>query len=118
MWASNVTLSASFQIFFFRWASPDLIVIAQNDVSFDAQSYHGTVFKTGKKWIINLSLLSRFPEKEGDSVKSNLAIVEKISRFIRGLTAEDTNSKISQNRVPLCAFTIALNPSESLPDLK
>ena len=30
--------------------------------------------------------------------KNNLVIVEKISRFIRGLTAEDTNSQISQNR--------------------
>ena len=44
--------------------------------------------------------------------KNNLVIVEKISRFIRGLTAEDTNSQISQNRARLCAFKIALDPSE------
>ena len=44
--------------------------------------------------------------------KNNSVIVEKISRFIRGLTAEDTNSQMSQNRARLCAFKIALNPSE------
>ena len=31
-------------------------------------------------------------EKGENSVKKNLMIVEKISRFIRGLTAENTNS--------------------------
>ena len=44
--------------------------------------------------------------------KNNLVIVERISRFVRELTAEDTNSQISQNRARLCAFKIALNPSE------
>ena len=44
--------------------------------------------------------------------KNNLVIVEKISQFIRGLTAEDTNSQISQNRARLCALKIALSPSE------
>ena len=38
--------------------------------------------------------------------KNNLVIVEKISRFIRDLAAEDTNSQISQNRARLCAFKI------------
>ena len=52
-------------------------------------------------------------EKEEDSLKkNNLVIVEKIWRFIRGLTAENTNSQISQNRARLCAFKIALNPSK------
>ena len=51
-------------------------------------------------------------EKEEDSAKNNLVIVEKISWFIRGLTAEDTNSEISQNRARLCPFKIALNPNE------
>ena len=46
------------------------------------------------------------------ALKNNLVIVEKISRFIRDLTAEDTNSQISQSRARLCAFKIALNPSE------
>ena len=54
-------------------------------------------------------------EKEEESVKNNLVIVEKMSRFIRGLTAEKTNSQISQNRARLCTFKMALNPSESLP---
>ena len=44
--------------------------------------------------------------------KNNLVIVEKNLRFINGLTAEDTNSQISENRARLCAFKIALNPSE------
>ena len=44
--------------------------------------------------------------------------MEKISRFIKGLTAEDTNSQISQNRARLCAFKIATNPSEPLADLE
>ena len=57
-------------------------------------------------------------EEEEDSVKNNLVIVENISRFIRGLTEEDTNAEISQNGAPLCALKIVLNPSESLPDLK
>ena len=57
-------------------------------------------------------------EKEEDSVKNNLVIVERISRFTRGLTAEETYSQISQNRARSCAFKIALNPRESLPDLK
>ena len=58
--------------------------------------------------------------KEYSVKKYDLVIVKKISRFIRGLTAEDTNSQISQNRARLCAFKIALNPnpSESLPNLK
>ena len=43
-----------------------------------------------------------------------------MSKFIRGLTAEKktTNSQIYQNRAGLCTFKIALNPKESLPDLK
>ena len=57
-------------------------------------------------------------EKEGDSVKNNLVIVKKILRFVRGLTAENTNSQISQNRARLRTFKKALKPSESLPDLK
>ena len=57
-------------------------------------------------------------EKEEDSMTNNLVIVEKISQFIKGLTAEDTNSQISQNRARLCAFKIAINPSESLADLE
>ena len=44
--------------------------------------------------------------------KNNLVIVEKISRFIGGLTAEDTNSQISPNRARLRAFKIVINPSE------
>ena len=44
--------------------------------------------------------------------KDNLVIVEKISRFKRDLTAEDTNYQISQNRARLCAFKIAINPRE------
>ena len=53
--------------------------------------------------------------KEEDSLKeNNFVIVKKISRFIRGVTAENTNSQISQNRARLCTFKIALNPSESL----
>ena len=36
-------------------------------------------------------------EIEEDPAKKSLVIVEKISHFIRGLTAEDTNSQISQN---------------------
>ena len=51
-------------------------------------------------------------EKKEDSAKNNLVIVENILRFINGLTAEDTNSQISENRARLCAFKIALNPSE------
>ena len=57
-------------------------------------------------------------EKEEDSVKKNLVIVEKISQFIRGLTAKNTNSQIFQNRARLCTLKIALNTSKSLPDLK
>ena len=44
--------------------------------------------------------------------KNNLVIVEKVSQFIRGLTAEDKISQISQNRAHLCAFKIALIPRE------
>ena len=44
--------------------------------------------------------------------------MEKISQFIKGLTAEDTNSQISQNRARLCAFKIAINPSELIADLE
>ena len=51
-------------------------------------------------------------EKEKDSAKHNLVMVEKNLRFIRGLTAEDRNSQISQNRARLSAFKIALNPEE------
>ena len=57
-------------------------------------------------------------EKEEDSVKNNLITVEKISRFISGLTAENTNCQISQNRARFGTFKIALSPSESLVDLK
>ena len=35
-------------------------------------------------------------------LKINLVIIGKTLRFIRGLTAEDTNSQISQNRARLC----------------
>ena len=61
-----------------------------------------------------------FSHENEDSIKNNLVIiiVEKISRFIKGLTAENTNSQISQNRARLCTLKIALNPSESLPDFK
>ena len=47
-------------------------------------------------------------KKEEDSVKKNLVIVEKISRFKRGLTTESANSQISQNRARLCTLKIAL----------
>ena len=57
-------------------------------------------------------------EKEEDSMKNNLVIVEKILRFIKGLSAEDRNSQIFQNRARLFAFKIAINPSESLADLE
>ena len=50
-------------------------------------------------------------EKEEASVKNNLATVEKNSRFIRGLTAENTNCQISQNRARFDTFKIALSPS-------
>ena len=50
--------------------------------------------------------------------KDNLVIVEKISRFIKGLAVKDTNSQISQNRARLCAFKIAINPSESLANFE
>ena len=56
--------------------------------------------------------------KKDDSVKNNLVIIRKISRFIRGLTAGNTNSQKSQNRACLCTFKVALNPSESLPDFR
>ena len=47
-----------------------------------------------------------------------MVTVEKILRFIRGLTAENTNCQISQNRARFGTFKIALSPSESLVDLK
>ena len=59
-----------------------------------------------------------FSHEKEDSVKNNLVIVKTFLPFIRGLTAENTNSQISQNRVRLYTFNIALNTSKSLPDLK
>ena len=50
--------------------------------------------------------------------KNNLVTVEKISRFIKGLTAENTNCQISQNRARFGTFKIAVTPNESLADLK
>ena len=50
--------------------------------------------------------------------KKNLVIFENISQFIWGLTAEDTNSQVSQNRARLYSFKVVLNLSKSLPDLK
>ena len=47
-----------------------------------------------------------------------MVTVEKISRFIRGLTAENTNCQISQDRARFGTFKIAPSPSESLVDLK
>ena len=57
-------------------------------------------------------------DKEENSVKNNLVTVEKISRFIKGLTSENTNCQISQNRARFGSFKIALSASESLVDLK
>ena len=50
--------------------------------------------------------------------KNNLVTVKKISQFIRGMTAENTNCQISQNRARFGTFKIALSASESLVDLK
>ena len=50
--------------------------------------------------------------------KNNLVTVKKIARFIRGLTAENTNCQISQNPARFGTFKIALSASESLVDLK
>ena len=57
-------------------------------------------------------------EKEEASMKKKLVTVEKNSRFIRGLTAENTNCQISQNRARFVTFKIAPSPNESLVDLK
>ena len=53
-------------------------------------------------------------EKEEDSVKNNL-VIEKISRFIRGLTAENTNSQIFKNRARLYTFKIAVSLANYCP---
>ena len=38
-------------------------LVAQNDICFEVRSCHGTVFKNGKKYTINLSFLLWVPEK-------------------------------------------------------
>ena len=64
MLTSKVTANAIFRAYFSCWDSPNLIVIARNDVRFEVRSSYETVFKNGrngKKRHINFMVPRKVP---------------------------------------------------------